>query len=433
MDTTLKQLTEDAKAILLLCGRFGKSDRDDPIKPLSLTEYNRLTDWMKTRNTRPAELLASVADDMALDAGKSIEPERIRRLLSRGTAMAFAVERWASNGIWILCRSDDSYPKKIKDHLKKNQSPPILYGVGNRDLLSQGGLAVVGSRNVDAAGESFTQRVAETCARDGMPVVSGGARGVDQIAMLSALNAGGSATGVLADGLFKTSVARKYREGLRESRLVLVSPYHPESRFTVGNAMGRNKLVYALADVGLVVSAEKDKGGTWAGAKEELRREKAKPVFVWTEVEAPKGNRALIDLGAQSFPESPWRENLKQLLKQELIPQRWMPTQRPLFGEHEPQPVASGSIKEAQPVFETPSANIEDAEAGEMQIDEKPPQTAYDAILPLLLKWTQDWKTPQELIAALKIRKRQFDDWIKRAVAEDKIERKIRPVRYRRK
>ncbi|HRR34848.1 MAG TPA: hypothetical protein P5026_12155, partial [Kiritimatiellia bacterium] len=57
-------------------------------------------------------------------------------------------------------------------------------------------------------------------------------------------------------------------------------PYYPEAGFSVGTTMGRNKLIYALADYGLVVSADFKKGGTWEGAQEELRRKPGRPVFV---------------------------------------------------------------------------------------------------------------------------------------------------------
>ncbi len=60
-------------------------------------------------------------------------------------------------------------------------------------------MAIVGSRNVDAQGEDFTREVAAWCARGRMAVVSGGARGVDQTAMQSALDAGGHVIGVLVD------------------------------------------------------------------------------------------------------------------------------------------------------------------------------------------------------------------------------------------
>ena len=51
MSTTI-DLTNDAKTILLLCGRFGGRDA---AKPFSLREYNRLTDWMLDKKIRPAD------------------------------------------------------------------------------------------------------------------------------------------------------------------------------------------------------------------------------------------------------------------------------------------------------------------------------------------------------------------------------------------
>ena len=55
----------------------------------------------------------------------------------------------------------------------------------------------------------------------------------------------------------RNSVSRHARKAIADDRLLLISPYHPEARFTVGTAMARNKLIYALADYGLVVSAER--------------------------------------------------------------------------------------------------------------------------------------------------------------------------------
>jgi predicted Rossmann fold nucleotide-binding protein DprA/Smf involved in DNA uptake len=334
MDGSMIKLSDDAKAILLLCGRFGKSDDSGGIKPLTLKEYNRLADWMVNKKMRPSDLLGKEVSQALPEAEYGLDAKRIRTLLSRGTVMALYVEKWIHNGLWIVCRSDEVYPERLKKHLKRTQAPPILFGVGNIDLLTSGGLAVVGSRNLDKGGEVFTQNIAETCAREGMSIVSGAARGVDQIAMISALNAGGPVVGVMADGLLKASVSAKYRDGIREKRLVLVSPYHPESRFTVGNAMGRNKLIYALSDYALVISAEKDKGGTWAGAKEELKRTEPKPVFVRVEDNAPEGNQALIKLGARTFPDSPWDEGLRMTLESTFSSARKPPLKQALlFGE----------------------------------------------------------------------------------------------------
>src|SRR5207237_259954 len=77
----------------------------------------------------------------------------------------------------------------------------------------------------------------------------------------------------------RSSFERDFRGAIEAGRLTLMSPYDPDSRFTVWNAMDRNKDVYALSDCGIVVSSDFDKGGTWAGAVENLGADWV-PLFV---------------------------------------------------------------------------------------------------------------------------------------------------------
>jgi len=65
--------------------------------------------------------------------------------------------------------------------------------------------------------------------------------------------------------------------------------------------MGRNRLIYALADFALVVSCDAERGGTWAGATEALKAGWV-PVFAAEAAELPEGNRRLAQLGALAFP-----------------------------------------------------------------------------------------------------------------------------------
>lgn len=185
-------LTEDTKAIILLCGIFGK-DRSE--MPLSLAEYLLLVRWLIEVKMRPGDLLQKDNIHEA-SMGSGIYKQRLESLLGRGVQLGFAVEEWQRSGIWIISRSDTDYPARYKKHLK-DKAPPLLFGVGNRSLLKGGGLGIVGSRNVDQAGEAFTRQVAEFCAYNRMPVVSGGARGVDQISMNAALEASGVTIGIL--------------------------------------------------------------------------------------------------------------------------------------------------------------------------------------------------------------------------------------------
>lgn len=115
--------------------------------------------------------------------------------------------------------------------------------------------------------------------------------------MLAALEAGGVAVGVLAESLARTTRDPEVRRAVADGRLCLCTPYNPTAGFSVANAMGRNKLIYALSRATLIVASDLDKGGTWAGAVEALRRRTA-PVLVWTGEGAGVGNPRLVERGA---------------------------------------------------------------------------------------------------------------------------------------
>lgn len=302
-------LSDDTKAITLLCSPILKDNR---YSPLTLREYNRLVMWLLERKMRPENLFEYDFADPEIGVS-GIEPLRLETLIKREVQLALAIEKWEQSGIWIKSRSDQDYPVRLKAHLKE-KAPPLIFGIGDDSLLAGGGLAIVGSRKVDTAGQKFTNEIASLCALNNMPVVSGGAKGVDVTAMKSSLDNGGVVIGVLADNLLKKSLESAVRYAVHDGRMLLISPYHPKAHFTVGTAMGRNKLIYAMADYALVVSSDYNKGGTWNGATEELKRDNSIPVFVRTGEDVPEGNKKLLDSGALTWPELTDRENLREEL-----------------------------------------------------------------------------------------------------------------------
>lgn len=412
-------LTDDTNAILLLCGIFGK---DRSAKPLSLTEYSSLVRWLIGVKMRPEDLLKKENIPEA-SIGSGIEKQRLESLLGRGIQLGFAVEEWQRNGIWIISRSDADYPARYKIHLK-DKAPPLLFGVGNRSLLNGGGLGIVGSRNVDQEGEAFTRQVAELCAYNRMPVVSGGARGVDQISMTAALEAGGLTIGVLAENLLKKSVVRSARHAIADGRLLLLSPCHPNARFTVGTAMGRNKLIYAMADYGLVVSAEYNKGGTWAGATEELKRDNPRPLFVRTGSNVPPGNEKLLKLGAigwsNSIEKENWREQLTEMTAN-ARPQKRV-EQPTLFD------VSEKNFKKFDSNKCTKHPDCEQSIIKESF--QHIPDSIYDAVLPVILQRLNVVQDSDDLAEKLKVNKNQLNAWLKKAVEDGLIKKYSRPVRY---
>jgi predicted Rossmann fold nucleotide-binding protein DprA/Smf involved in DNA uptake len=289
-------LSPSAQATLLMTSYFGKVANDGP-RPLSIVEWGRFAQWLKEQKRTPDELLTPAANDL-LDGwrDKKVDKVRITQLLSRGHALALAVEKWQRAGLWIITRADPDYPVQLKARLK-TLSPPVLFGCGERRLLNGGGLAVIGSRNANDEDLAFTQKVGFKAASKGISIVSGGARGVDEAAMFGAVNAGGSAIGIVADSLLRSATSKKWRKAVMDGHLALVSPFYPESGFSVGNAMARNKYIYCLAESSLVIHSG-TRGGTLNGAEENLQRNWV-PLWVKPTQDADAANSSLVAKGGR--------------------------------------------------------------------------------------------------------------------------------------
>lgn len=297
-----EQLSPDAPAIILLCSSIG-SDRDGTTtRPLGPRTWAKLADRLGRQSFRgPRDLLGLTADeiDRSLDVGGD-EAARFARLLARGGQLAFELDRLRSRGIWVVTIADDAYPARLVGRLGRD-SPPVLFGSGDASGLDGGGIAIVGSRQADDAAVEFTERLAGAAAGGGMTVVSGGARGIDVTAMRAAAAANGSVVGVLSEGVERRLRDGDTRAAVASGQALLVSPYHPGAAFSAGAAMGRNKIIYGLSDVAVVVSSAAGSGGTWTGAIEAIEGGWV-PVLVRDGPGVPAGNRALISKGGVPFP-----------------------------------------------------------------------------------------------------------------------------------
>ncbi len=440
---TNRELHPDTQAILLLCGGLGRSRSSEA--PLTTTEYHKLAQWLHTNQMRPSDLLRLDGIAHLTESWNvPIDPERIARLIARGAALALAIESWSNKGLWVISRSDPVYPQYLKARLGR-AAPAVLYGVGDVTLLAGGGLAVVGSRDVDAAALAFTQRVATLCGEQGIQVVSGAARGVDSDAMQAALAAGGTVVGVLADSLLKAAVAGKYRAALRAGRLVLITAYEPEVGFTVSNAMGRNKYIYTLSDYALVVRTSLETGGTWSGATENLSARWV-PLFVRLDDTAPEGNRRLLEMGAIPLHEDTLagpvalRDALMQLTGTKsglacTTADHEAPSDKPLVqelpadsGEAQTQGLAAPTVSAAQapPAPQQAEALVPQPRPAELPES----KDLFEVIWPYLERELHIAKTERELAELFHIEVTQARSWLQRALEDGKVAKLNRPVRY---
>jgi DNA processing protein len=293
-------ITADAQVILLLCSHLGLSPNTEH-KPLTLKEWNRLALLLQSKKLRPEVLLEWGQNDITRDLEiKDDEAKRIKLLINRSGSLALELERLESLGIKVLTRADSDYPLRYRQRLKES-APSILFYAGEKALLGQPGIAVVGSRHLDLAGEECASFIGNACGCSGLVLYTGGAKGVDTISMQAALISRGTAVGILSDGLENAIRKQENRKAIEYGDLCLATPYTPNAGFSVGAAMGRNRLIYGLADYAIVVASDYEKGGTWAGAIETLNAAWV-PVFVLKHDEMPEGNKQLIKKGALAFP-----------------------------------------------------------------------------------------------------------------------------------
>ncbi len=415
-------LPADTQAILLLCGYFGKEDRS--AKPLALREYNALAAWLRREHLRPADLLHEDGEaQLQRFHHDTLTQERLRALLGRGVTLGFTVEEWTRQGVWVVSRGEEAYPSALKERLRAS-APPLLYGVGDQALLETGqALGMVGSRNADDEALALTREVAERCAEEQIMVISGGARGVDQVSMFSALEAGGAVLAVLAEGVAKPAVSKKYRAHLAEGRLTLVSPYHPKARWTVGNAMGRNKYIYAFSDWTLAVSAG-TKGGTWSGAIENLKQGWV-PLLVRAGEAVPEGNRKLLERGAIAF--HPVRQrNTPRLLDYLRSTAHAVPS-----GDGVPDLFSAVRSSPSQPARDASQIQPEKIQPESRETPTPEIGDLFPVVWPSLALALNEERTHKEMAKMFgDMQQGQMRTWLQQAVDRNLVEKRTRPVRY---
>ncbi len=326
----MTNLTANTKAILMLVSPLIAGGSTERKLLLTHREYTNLVKILQQIDGQPADLIdrEKVSDILKTLEKHQFDQERLRRLLGRGMQLGLALEHWQQRSIQVISRADDMYPHRLKRTLQ-HQAPALFYVCGDIALLQGGGLAVVGSRHVDVDLLDYTRNVGEIAASADCTIVSGAAKGIDQAAMQGAAAAGGRVIGVVANNLEATVM--RNRGDILQGRLLLCSPFDPAVRFEVWRAMDRNKLIYALSDIALVVESDLEKGGTWQGAVEQIQKLKVVPVYTRTSGPDSRGLEALRRLGAHSWPEFDDEMDLRRFIHD--IRKRDKDSDLPLFSQ----------------------------------------------------------------------------------------------------
>lgn len=291
--------SENEKAIYLFCAPLPQTKT----KPLTTIEWNVTVKSLAKKNLAPAFLFECTSNELIQllhETGEATESQKskITEKVEARQKLAFSLselEDLNHKGFGVLFRAN--YPKRLKK-LKLKQRPPFYYFIGDISILnSSRTLSVVGSRDATEDELQTVAQITAEAARNNVTIVSGGARGVDSIAVDTALEHGGKAIIFPTEGLAVWARKKEYRKYIQTNQLLLLSVQHVEAKFTAAYAMQRNKFIHSVGDATLVASSQiskQKKSGTWEGVMENLK-EKWSPIFVIGESE---GVKKLIEMNA---------------------------------------------------------------------------------------------------------------------------------------
>ena len=185
---------------------------------------------------------------------------------------AFLAEDLLEQGYNILPITSKDYSPTLKKNLGRSYAPPIIYTKGNLQIMKEKSIAIVGSRKANNISLEFTDNVAKMASKDYKVVVSGFAKGVDKQALDSTLKYNGQSIIVLPQGISTfQSGFKKYYKQIIEGDVLVLSTFHPKAPWSVQLAMARNPIIYGLASE-IYVAESSEKGGTWSGVMDGLRK-----------------------------------------------------------------------------------------------------------------------------------------------------------------
>ncbi len=206
--------------------------------------------------------------------------------------------RMEQEKITLITLQDKDYPENLKHLYDK---PISLYVKGDKKLLNQFSLALIGCRENSIYGKKVAIAISKGLARRKIITVSGLARGIDSISHQATLGENGKTIAVIGSGI--ENIYPKQNENLAKEIIkkggAIVSEYAPTTRAERMNFPARNRIISGLS-MGVIVIEAKKKSGTMSTV--DFALEQGKAVFAVPGNITSKnaeGSNALLKQGAK--------------------------------------------------------------------------------------------------------------------------------------
>lgn len=167
-----------------------------------------------------------------------------------------SLEILRSIGGTLVTPQSSCWPEQLND--LQNGAPAALWLLGDpkRLLELSESVAVVGSRIVSDYGKVVTKDVVSTLVKDGKPIVSGGAIGIDAVAHQRTLELKGLTVAVMAGGIDRLYPAQNLELFKQIAKTgLIISEVAPGVSPTKWRFLQRNRLIAALSQATVVIEA----------------------------------------------------------------------------------------------------------------------------------------------------------------------------------
>ena len=170
------------------------------------------------------------------------------------------LQKMKKENVDIITIEDDEYPRILKNIY---DYPISLYIKGNKKILNNKSIGIVGCRIASEYGIKVAQYFAYKLAQKGLNIISGLAKGIDSNSHIGAIKAKGITIGIVGNGLdivYPKENYKLYSEILKNDGAI-ISEYPLGTKPEKINFPARNRIISGMSN-GIIVVEAKKKSGT---------------------------------------------------------------------------------------------------------------------------------------------------------------------------
>lgn len=169
------------------------------------------------------------------------------------------IDYMKKNNIDFITIKDKEYPNTLRNIY---DSPLYLYIKGNKEILNENCISIIGGREYSIYGKKCTKYFSQNLAREGKVIVSGLARGIDSFAHEGALEVEGKTIAVIGSGLdiMYPPENIKLANKIVETKGAIITEYPMGTKPLKINFPARNRIISGISDKILVIEAKKRSG-----------------------------------------------------------------------------------------------------------------------------------------------------------------------------